>query len=164
MRQRRELRHHRRLQDLAELRSVLDEAAVALEVAIHHLQWAWVAFGSDYVRREEDEDVKRRLVEMRDATYRMDMKACADARDTMMRTGRRLAIRLGPGEPLYLTYADAIGLVIEGIRDIGKARAVEDAGEVVSEDGFKELSNRLGAVRRLFVTQAVARVGSDLDQ
>jgi hypothetical protein len=69
-----------------------------------------------------------------------------------------------PGEPLYRTYADAISLVIEGIREIGKARAEEKAGEVVSEERFKELNNRLGAVRELFVTQAVARVGSDLDQ
>jgi hypothetical protein len=117
---------------------VLDEAGLALEVAIHGLQWAWLAFSSDHVRREEDEDVKRRLVEMRDASYITDMKTCADARDTMMRAGRRLAIRLGPGEPLYRTYADAIGLVIEGIRDIHKARAAEDAGEVVSEERFME--------------------------
>jgi hypothetical protein len=128
---------------------VLDEAAVAVEVAIHGLQWAWLGCTSDHVRREENEDVKRRLVEMRDAGYTTDMKTCADARDTMMRTGRRLAIRLGPGEPLYRTYADAINLVIEGIREIGKARAKEKAGEVVSEERFKELNNRLGAVREL---------------
>ena len=56
IRQRRQLRHDRQLQDLAELRSVLDEATVALEEAITALQYAVSGLMS---RAGPDDDARR---------------------------------------------------------------------------------------------------------
>jgi hypothetical protein len=168
MRQRRQLKHSRELQDLTELRSVLDEAAVAFDEAFHHLTWAIVGFdrieGVDAEAKDDEveKEANRIYERMRQEQYNKDMQKCSDARDRMILAGRRIAIRLGGDEPLLGTYQGAIDLVIDCIRDIHAKKREQDAGARVSSQNFGDWVEKFRGPRKLFVTQAVARVGSHL--
>jgi hypothetical protein len=183
MRQRRQLKHDRQMQDLAELRSVLDDATVALQEAIHTLQSVFASFGapqdaaalagpSDDAPTEKHAakgygaevaaEAQRIWERMDKEQYNREMQKCGNSRDNMITAGQRIAIRIGDAQPLTITYKSAIGLVIASIREIGtKRREVEKGGQVPPRD-FEELNGKLYAARQLFVEQAVARVGSQL--
>jgi len=161
-RQRRQLRHDRRLHDLTELRSVLDEATVALQAAIHELQWAWTGFGSQEMREKQPRRVRAKLEQLRDEDYRTELRKCSEARDRMIFAGQRIAIRLGHDAALNSTYGSAIDVVIKAIRKIAEAKRIEGAGTQASPEDFQDLQGELIRLRQLFVMQAVARVGSQL--
>lgn len=174
IRQRRQLRHDRQLQDLAELRSVLDEAAVAFEGAIHKLHGAFVEFdrpddAGDDAEADDDasaihERAERILEGLRQDQYNDAMRKCGEARDRMIVAGQRIAIRIGDDQVVNATYGVAISLVVDSIRLIGVQKRQRDAGAQVSSDDFKERNSELGVVRKLFVAQAGALVGSRVPQ
>jgi hypothetical protein len=188
IRQRRQLKHDRHMQDLAELRSVLDDATVALQEAIHTLQNVFARFGAPQdaaasagsvtpkpgdgaptekqAAKAHDAEVAaeaQRIWERMDKEqYNSDMQKCGDSRDDMITVGQRIAIRIGDAQPLSITYEGAVSLVIASIREIGAKKRQEENGAQVSAQGFEELNKKLGAARQLFVEQAVAQVGSQL--
>lgn len=163
IRQRRQLKEDRQLQDLTELRSVLDDAAVALEQTIHHLQWVFVGFDRTAEQLAEgDEEVKKILERGFQEEFNKNMQACADGRDSMMIASRRLAIRVGEEQALHAAYQNAVNLVIDCIHDIHAGKREQDAGGQVSSEAFEGRNLELAGLRRLFVTQAVAHVGSRL--
>ena len=176
IRQRRQLKHDRHMQDLAELRSVLDDATVAFENAIHALHNAFARFGapsdaaaatgsatpkpSDEAVAEKqaakahDDEVQaeaQRIWEGMDREqYNKEMQECGEARDKMIVAGQRIAIRIGDTQELCITYKIAVGLVIDCIRDIGAKRQQALNGVQVSTEDFNELNGKLGAARKLF--------------
>lgn len=161
-RQRRQLKHDRQLKDLAELRSVLDEATTAMEGAVTQLQDVFASFGLHQLWASEDEDVKKILDKERATQYNADMSRCADDRDGMILAAQRIAIRLGNDAPLYRAYQSAVAVVIEIIRQIGKWKRAEGTGEEVPTKEIEERNSELSGVRSNFVALAVARVGSQL--
>jgi hypothetical protein len=182
IRQRRQLKHDRHMQDLAELRSVLDDATVAFEEAIYALQYAFAGLGfataavpaesdsatdqpsdeATVIAKAVNEKAQRIFERRRKKEYNNDMRACAIARDKMIVAGQRIAIRIGNRQALYLTQNIAIGLVIDTIRYIGAMKQREEAGVLVSGQDFEEHNGKLDAARKLFVEQAVACVGSQI--
>jgi hypothetical protein len=163
MRQRRQLKHDRRLKDLTELRSVLDEATVAFEETINQVLWLF-AGSSTWVVEEKNEEVKAVLERMYRGGFNKDMKRLSDDRDRMILAGRRIAIRIGDDETLYKTYQSAIILVIEVIREVHAEHRRQQAGTSDSEFAPGELSNGLAALRKALVNEAVALVGSRLPE
>jgi hypothetical protein len=181
IRQRRQLRHDRQLQDLTELRSVLDKATVAFEETITALQFAFSGLiagaAADDDAGEVDADAGKaddfakaaqeaqRILEggLRQQ-YNDDMKKCAETRDRMIVAGQRMAIRIGDDQPVNATYQVAIRMVIDTIRHIGVQKDKRNAGTRLSSEDFKERNIQLGRVRTVFVIDAVALVGSRLPQ
>jgi hypothetical protein len=171
IRQRRQLRHDRQLQDLAELRSVLDEATVAFEGAIHKLHGAFAEFedsnrpdpvGDNDDTRAIQDEAERIFEAWRRDQYNDAMQKCGEARDRMIVAGQRIAIRIGDDPVVNATYRVAISLVIDTIRLVSEQKRQRDVGAQVSSDDFKDRNSELAAVRTLFVAQAVALVGSRL--
>jgi hypothetical protein len=155
-----QLDHDRELRDLSELRSVLDEATVALEETIHQLHAAFTTF--DATDGDADPAVQAIVEEKRQQQYAEYMHQCSAARDRMIIAGQRIAIRMGVDEALDAAYHQAISLVIDTIRQIYAAKKRKDAGERVSSADFKARNSELGVVRNLVVERAVARVRSRL--
>jgi hypothetical protein len=158
--QRRQLEHARELQDLAELRAVLDEAVIALEVAINALTWVFV--GVDHIASETttDEEVKSILERGETVANREAMYDCAAARDRMMRAERRIAIRIAADQPLRAAYKIAIEIVIGSIRDIYARKGEQDAGEPVSSRDFADRAKELATARNTVIRDAVELAGS----
>jgi hypothetical protein len=156
-----QLKNDRELQHLAELRSVLDEATVALEETIHELQNLFASFHGETPKAggEEAQGILDRLLEEQ---HKKDMQKSADARDRMMLAGQRLAIRIGDGDALSSTYKDAIKLAVASIRDVYAENRQQEAGVPVYTSEFEKRHDELAGVRRTFVEQAVARVGSQV--
>jgi hypothetical protein len=163
MRQRRQLKHDRQLKDLAEIRSVVDEAIIAFEKTTNQVAWAVISLDAPGADSEDDE-VNARVQDIHKSEFTEAMKTLAEHRDEMIVAGRRLVIRIGRDEPLYRTYASAISSVIDSIRLIyDEDRRLTGTG-TASDPEFDtdELIDSLANHRTTLVTEAVALVGSRL--
>ena len=163
MRQRRQLKHDRQLKDLAEIRSVVDEAIIAFEKATNQVAWAIISLDIPAADSEDDE-VNARVQRIHKRGFTEAMETLAERRDEMMVAGRRLVIRIGRDEPLYRTYESAVSSVIDSIRLIyAEDRRLTDTG-TASDPEFDtdELIDSLADLRTTLVTEAVALVGSRL--
>lgn len=181
-RQRRQLSHDRQLQDLAELRSVMDEATVAFVEAIHALHEAFsgvINLPDADERRADEEESEEKADEFDKAVntraqailkgwshqvYNDDMTKCAETRDRMIVIGQRMAIRLGDDRAINATYQTAIRLVIDTPRHIGVQRHRRKAGAQLTSKDFAERNDQLRAARTDFLAQAVEFVGSRLPE
>lgn len=162
MRQRNQLEHDRDLKDLAELRSVLDDAAVAFKETIHQCH-SLLSQLSAWVVDDQDADVHATLERIYREGFRKELDRVAAGRDRMIVAGQRIAIRLGPDEPLYRTYQAAVALVIDVLREVvaedrRRGQAIASASTFAPE----ELNSRLGELERSYVDEALALVGSHL--
>jgi hypothetical protein len=160
--QRRQLKHNRELQDLAELRSVLDEAVLAFEDAIYALTWEIVRFDGTTDETETDEETKRILKRERMDADRKAMDDSSAARDGMMRAGRRIAIRIPANQPLRGAYAIAIDIVIGTKAEVHAKQREMDAGESVSSNDFRDRAEELAIARNTVVKHAQELVGSKI--
>jgi hypothetical protein len=161
-RQRRQLKHDRALEDLAELRSVLDEASVALDEGLSQTQNVFAGL-EKMPRDKEAQDVEKRVARLEKEGFRERMGKLAADRDRMIVLQQRMAIRIGSDQALCETYQDAISLVIESIREMYAEDRRQEAGEP-SEFVPNKLNSELIAARNTFAAQAVALVGSRLPQ
>jgi hypothetical protein len=157
MRQRRQLKHDRRMTDLAELRSLLDEAILAFQETIHQAQDVFAQFTSiPGVTEEEDEETKATRERIDQEGFSKHIASLGDDRDRMLVAGARIAIRLGDDSPLYQTYQSAVTLVIKVIRE-----AYAEARRRIAP---QDLNDGLVALRKTFVSEAGALVGSRLPE
>jgi hypothetical protein len=161
IRLRHQLKHDRALNDLAELRSVLDEATVALDEGVRQTQFVFAGL-EKMPRKKESPDVEELIASLEKDSFRERMAKLADARDRMIVDSQRMAIRIGnKHQALCETYHDAISMVIESIREVYAEERRQEAGEP-SEFVPDELHRKLIAARNTFSAQAVALVGSQL--
>lgn len=161
IRQRHQLKHDRALHDLAELRSVLDEATVALDEGVRQTQFVFASL-EKMPRKKESPDVEERIARLEKDSFLERMGKLAVARDRMIVDSQRMAIRIGNNRPaLCETYQDAISLVIESIREVYAEERRQEAGEP-PEFVPDKLHRGLIAARNTFATQAAALVGSQL--
>jgi hypothetical protein len=158
IRQRRQLQHDRQLHDLAELRSVLDAATVALADAITAQLLTFSGVGIADIDPEF-----RELLGVGPLGQRLaDDRQSAEARDKMILIGQRLAIRLGHDDPVVGAYDQAIRVVIQSITQTAEKRRAHKAGGQVSTKDFNESVRNLRQAQTEFVTLAVQRAGSRL--
>lgn len=128
IRQRRQLKHDRALKDLAELRSVLDEASVALDEGLSQTQFVFA--GLEKMPRDKAAlDVEERVARLEKESFRERMGKLAACRDRMIVDSQRLAIRIGSDHALCDTYEDAIKMVIESIREVYAEDKRQEAGD-----------------------------------
>jgi hypothetical protein len=162
MRQRRQLKHDRQLKDLAEIRSVVDEAIIAFEKATNQVAWAIISL--DVRAANSDDEVNARVQHRREREFTEAMTTLAERRDEMIVAGRRLVIRIGRDEPLYRTYASAVSSVIDSIRLIYAEDQRLTGTGTASDPEFDtdELIDNLADLRTTLVTETVALVGSRL--
>jgi hypothetical protein len=160
IRQRRQLKHDRALKDLAELRSVLDEAGVALDEGLSQTQFVFAGL-EKMPRDKAAPDVEERVAHLEKESFRERMGKLATCRDRMIVDSQRLAIRIGSDHALCDTYEDAIRMVIESIREVYAEDKRQEAGDP-SEFVYDKLHSELIAARDTFAARAVALVGSRL--
>lgn len=144
-RQREALRHDRELADLADLRALLDEAAVAMRRS-----------------RDKFDNLVKRFEELGKDLSDVSREELAEAGRTMLALDARLIVRLGEEGPVTLPFETACTEMLDtwhGVVDV----ELEGASEEEIADKVAERKRSKAAFDEAweaFVKAAVARVGT----
>ncbi|MTD47466.1 hypothetical protein GKE82_25010 [Conexibacter sp. W3-3-2] len=153
--QERQLAHDRALTDVADIRALLDEAAVSLHIAFYALMNAQAALTSFGTKLH--------------TTAPEAGEAVTDAGTTLDSVAARLAVRLGRDHAVAAAFIRADEALLEVNRALGLVFG-DEAGSPQGAEEMKKVRDRIrdaaksfGESRAAFEAAAIAYVGTRLD-